>query len=329
MESDSLNNTETEYETVISRKIGFYIFLLIDIPSILCSLLLFYYFIHLREQLHQNRFNQIIIYLLFSSFLTNTIDVPLIIIHFYNYQYVESLNNPNTYCIFWQLCDYIFYSLNLWLMALACFERYLMIFSQRIITTNQWLLVLLYYVSVFSITIFCFLWYIYLVFLYPCEQNSFVYTENICSASCYETVDDAMIQNIDWVLANLIPAFLVIFFLCIIVLHVIYHKYKISRHAIRRGIWKRTRKLFLQLFPIAFIFLTFNIPVITVGMLGVNYPWFNEIPYYYTNLLYYFLPMFMSFAILSKHKKIRNQFIILFKLRRRNRIIPFRTATIN
>ncbi|UJR12517.1 hypothetical protein I4U23_016692 [Adineta vaga] len=326
MEEDLSNETQfEEIETYLSRQITFYIFLLIDIPSILCSLLLFYNFLHFHDQHPSNR---MLISLLIGSFLINTIDIPMIIIHFHDIYYIESMGSPKTYCIFWILCDYILYSLNLWLLSLSCFERYFMIFYKHLIIRNHLLNILLYYISLIIIILFPFLWYIYLIFIYPCEQNNFDYLQIACSVSCYETVGDTIIQNLDWILANLLPTFLVMFFIFLIIFRVIYQKYKISRNLMQRRIWKRTRKMFLQLLPIGFLFLLFNIPLITTGMLGVSDPWFYTSPYYYTNLLSYFLPLLFPFAILIKQEQIQKTFMKLFKIRRTIRIQPFGTVTI-
>ncbi|UJR12215.1 hypothetical protein I4U23_016392 [Adineta vaga] len=328
MEEDFSNETEfDEVETYLSRQITFYIFLLIDIPSILCSLLLFYNFLHFHNQFHQHPSNRMLISLLIVSFLINIIDIPMIIAHCYDIFYIESMSAPGSFCIFWLLYDYILYSLYLWLMALSCFERYLMIFYKHLITRNRLFHFLLYYITLLLTIIFPLIWYIYLILIYPCEQNSFDYTQMTCEASCYEIVGDTIIENIDWILANLLPIFLVILFILIIIIRVVYQKYKISRNLMQRRIWKRTRKMFLQLLPIGFLFLLFNIPVITVGMLGIYDPWFNTIPYYYANLFEYFLPLLMPFAILSKQKQIQKQFVKLLKLRRTIRIQPFGIET--
>ncbi|CAF1424001.1 unnamed protein product [Adineta steineri] len=326
--SDEIFSNETDYDydtdtttcTSISTEITFYIFLLLEIPSVLCSLVLFYYFIRLREYLFRDHSNTTIIYLLLGTSLVTSIDMPIIIIHLQNCYYIESMKDPSAFCIFWILCDYTFYSLNLWLMAFACFERYLSIFFKQFIMRNRKRRFLLYYALVIFITLFPVLWYIYLILIYPCAQTDFDYTQITCDGSCYQAVDDPVTQNTDWFLADLLPTFLVIFFILVLILHVLYQRHKISRHSTQRNIWKRTRKMFLQLVPIAFIFLAFNMPLIMVGMLSITDPWYDTTPYYYANSFSYLLPLLMPFAVLSKQKEILKRLRILFKLRGANRI---------
>lgn len=102
----------------------------------------------------------------------------------------------------------------------------------------------------------------------------------------------------DWSLADVLPVFLTILFIVMLILHVLYQRRKISKHLIQRETWKRTRKMFLQLLPIALIFLAFNMLLSIVGLLAISYPWFNTVPYFYANSLSYCLPMCMPFAAL-------------------------------
>lgn len=101
--------------------------------------------------------------------------------------------------------------------------------------------------------------------------------------------------------------------------HVLYQKHKITRHLMRRDTWKRTRKMFLQLLPIILIFLVFNIPLISVGLLAISDPWYNTIPYFYANSLSFCLALFMPFAILSRQTIIKRRLFIFLRFRPLNR----------
>jgi hypothetical protein len=73
-----LNETDSLHYIEISlpRLIRFWLLLLIDIPSIICSLFLLYYF--LTKQNHRSALNNhTIILLLFTSLFTQLIDIPL------------------------------------------------------------------------------------------------------------------------------------------------------------------------------------------------------------------------------------------------------------
>ncbi len=317
-----INNDTTTVPVSLPAQFVFYIFALLDIPSVLCSLLLFYCFARLPELRQQNHSNQIIIYLLVGTFLVTSGDIPLILSYLQNHYFIVSMKYPDSFCIFWTMYDYGMYSVNLWLMALLCLERYLLIFYKQAVMKNRKRRFLLYYVPVTLIILFVFFWYLYLVALYPCAQTQFDYTQTVCGFPCYKTVGSVMVQNTDWALADLLPVFLTICFIFMLISHVLYQKQKINKHLVQRDTWKRTRKMFLQLLPITFIFLLFNMPLIIVGLLAISNPWYDTTPYFYANYLTYCLSLFMPFAVLSKQTAIKKRLFTLLRLRQFNRTAP-------
>jgi hypothetical protein len=330
-ETDYNTETKSSADAVISsvpvpKQVVFYIFLLLDIPSVLCSLLLFYYFIFLPELRHSRESHQIIIYLLLGSFLVTAIDIPLILPYLQNCYYILSMKYPSSFCIFWIMHDYGMYSINLWLMALVFLERYLLIFFKQTVTKNKRRRFFLYYAPIILIILFVVLWYLYLVVLYPCAQTHFDFTQILCGFPCYKNVGSETIQNIDWALADLLPVFLTILFIFILISHVLYQRHKVSRRLMQQQTWKRTHKMFLQLLPITFIFLIFSMPLIIVGLLSISNQWYNEMLYFYADFLSYCLSLFMPFAVLSRQMVIRKRLSILLRLRHLNRAAPATTA---
>jgi hypothetical protein len=207
-------------------------------------------------------------------------------------------------------------------MALVFLERYLLIFFKQIVMKNKKRRFFLHYVLVTLMVLFFAFWYSYLVALYPCAQTQFDFTQIACGFSCYQTVGSVTIQNIDWALSGLLPVFLTIFFIFILISHVLYQRHKIGRHLMQQQTWKRTRKMFLQLLPITFIFSIFNVPLIIIGLLAVSNPWYNTTPYYYVDCLWYCLSLFMPFAVLSRQTVIRKRLSTLLRLRHLNRTAP-------
>jgi hypothetical protein len=332
-ETDYDTNTDPSSDAVtvpvpVQKQAVFYIFLLLDIPSVLCSLLLFYYFICLPELRHPRESNQIIIYLLISSFLVTAIDIPLILPYLKNCYYILSMKYPYSFCIFWIMYDYSLYAMNLWLVALVFLERYLLIFFKQKVMKNKKRRFCLYYVSVTLMILFFTFWYLYLVALYPCAQTQFDFTQIVCSFPCYQTVGSVTIQNIDWTLSGLLPVFLTILFIFILISHVLYQRHKIGRCLTQRRTWKRTRKMFSQLLPITFIFSICNVPLIIVGLLAVSNPWYNTTPYFYADFLSYCLSLFMPFAVLSRQTVIRKRLSTLLRLRHLNRTAPATMAAL-
>ena len=194
-------NSSSDIDTIfvpLPSQVVFYIFLLLDISSVLCSLVLFYYFSRLRETRHEPYSNHSLIYLLLGTFLVTVVDVPLILPYLQNCYYILSMKYPYIFCSFWIIYDYGMYSLNLWLMALACLERYLLIFFKQTVMKTRARRFCLYYLPVTVIVLFVIFWYLYLIVLYPCTQTQFDFTQIVFGFPCYKTVGSVIVQNTDW-----------------------------------------------------------------------------------------------------------------------------------
>ena len=191
------NSDGTVVPVSISSQVVFYIFLLLDIPSVFCSLILFYYFTCLPEYRHHRYSNAILIYLLIGSCLVTAIDVPLILPYLQNHYYIAPMKYPRSFCIFWTIYDYGMYSLNLWLMTLTCSERYLLIFFEPLIRKTRRRRFLMYYGLVTLIVLFVVFWYSYLVALYLCVQSQFDFTQILCGLPCYKLISSMALPMID------------------------------------------------------------------------------------------------------------------------------------
>lgn len=233
---------------------------------------------------------------------------------------------PDSFCTFWILYDYGFYSLNLWLMALFALERYLLIFHKEVVMKNRKRRLFWYYAPVTSIIIFVFSWFMYLVVFYPCTQM-FDFTSVTCGVACYQIFGSALVLNTHWIVFSLLPSWITVLFTFILISHVFYQRHKISKRLIQQDTWKRTRKMFLQLIPVTVLFLSFNMPMIIVGILAISDQWYYTTPYFYVNLLTYGWPLFLPFAILSNQNSIQKRILILLRLGQGNRIAPMITNT--
>lgn len=322
----SSSTDATPISVPLENQIVFYIFLLLEIPSVSCSLLLFYYFARISEVHQQYPANQTIIYLLLSTFLVNVIDIPIILSYLQNFFFIELLKNPISFCMFWYIYDCGMYALNLWLMALFAFEHYLSIFFKQVIMRNSNRRFIMYYLSAAIITLFVFGWFTYFVVFYPCEQIYFDFTMMDCNLPCFLMDGSLALQNGNMILLDLLPSFLTVLFTSILISHVIYQKRKINKHLMRQDTWKRTRKMFLQLLPVTFAFLLCNLPLIIVVLLAVVNPWFFTTPYFYANNLTYCWSLLMPFAILSKQSAMKKRLFNLLRLTRFNRTVPITTG---
>ena len=306
----------------LGKQATFCIFSLMNMPSILCYLVLFYYFLRLPELRQQYYSHLMIIYLLLSGYLVIIIDIPLILAYIEDNYFILSMKYPQVFCTFWIVYDYSTWSINLWIMALLSLERYLLIFFKQAVMKNKKRRFLMYYFPITIIVLLVFCWYLYLLILFPCTKTYFDFTAIICGSACYQIEGSEMIQNLDWIISGLLPVFLTVLFTLILIIHVLYQRHKIRRHVAQRDTWKRTRKMFLQLLPITLTFLVFIMPLIIVGLMAIINPWYFTTPYFYVNFLAYCLPLAIPFAVLSKQKVIRRRLLLLLRCREANRIAP-------
>ena len=150
--------------------------------------------------------------------------------------------------------------------------------------------------------------------LYPCEQTEFDFTQVLFGFRCFKVTASVAVQNTPWAITDLLPLLLAIPFIFTTIVHVLYRKRKMSRRLMKKQTWKRTRKMFLQLLPIAFIFLFFNMPLIIVGLLAISDSLYNTTPLFDTTCLSYGLPIFIPFAVMSRNVEIRNRLLTSLRL---------------
>jgi len=173
-------------------------------------------------------------------------------------------------------------------MAVASIQRYLMIYHRHLINNR-----IKHYVPVVFFLVFLFIWYLCLIFAYPCEQY-FDPSQLWCLGACY--IYDGLIGTIDWILSSLIPVVLTTVCNLLLIIRVVAQKLKMARGRT----WRTTRKLTLQLFSIAFLFLIIYFPLIIFGLVRVlidPYFLFEFTMNYYVYAIY-IVPILMPFVCL-------------------------------
>lgn len=184
-----------EYSIVLSRSILFIFLIIMAIPSIICSLLIFYHFVHFRE-IRRRLSNHIILILLLFNFiqvsdekfisikdslvlLQMTTEMPIILI-LLRTGFVP-IQTP-TFCLFWSTYSYALFGVGLALMCYACIERYFLVFHHYFFKQH---LILLHYGPLFVFLLYPPLVYIGLIVVYPCERY-FDYKKFACGGPCFQ-----------------------------------------------------------------------------------------------------------------------------------------------
>ncbi|CAF4148704.1 unnamed protein product [Adineta steineri] len=197
---------------------------------------------------------------------------------------------PSSYslCLYWIYMNYLLFPSGAWIMAIASIQRYIFIFHKHLMNSY-----VKHYLPIFLPPILLSIWYFVLIFFYPCQQQ-FDYTQIWCYGACY--LYDVVISTIDWIVSSFIPVVLTVIFNIILLLRVIYRKYKMKRG----NTWRTTRKLSIQLFSISFLFLSIYLPLIIFGLIRT---WIDPYFLYVFTMTYlayvaYFVSLLMPFICL-------------------------------
>ena len=226
----------------------FWVFLVLIIPSIICSLFGLYHLLFNRA-LRQALNNHIIILLLFTDLFYNFTDISLFIHCFRTFQ---SFSSTPSFRLAWGYIDWTFYFLQLILFAWATIERHILIFHDQLVTTRKKRL-FFHYLPPIIITIYCLMHYA-LVFFAPQCENDF---DNYVMPSFYPCAyQNNAFVTYDTVMNGILPIFTVVISSIVLLLRVLWQRY----HTHSQIHWRRHRKMIIQVLSISCIYLLFAFP---------------------------------------------------------------------
>jgi len=252
--SDDISFDDSEIS--LPRSVRFWLLLLSDIPSIICTFFLLYHLIHNRA-LRNALNNHIIILLLLFGSTTQLIDVPFYLAFIANVGIVRP-SVPST-CLAWWFVSFGMYNGGTILMAWTALERHILVFNY------QWILnkrgrFLVHYLPITILLLYIFIFYIYVLFFFPCE-NIYEYTLPICNAyPCYQA--NSFIGMWEFIVNNIVPSLLVAFLSFALLMRVIRQKRRLNQPIQ----WRKQRKMTVQLVSISALNVIFNIPLNLVSI---------------------------------------------------------------
>ena len=301
------NSSETDVSSDISevpipRSIRLIILLILDIPSLILTILILI-FIFKSRLLRQSLQNHVIIALLFSVLPTQLIDIPFHIVYL-NLGYVWPAD-PD-FCLFWMFVSIGIFDTTGILMGYAAVERHILVFHDRWLNSQRRRLVL-HYIPLFSAILYSLIFYLYAIIFPPCSTN-FDYTQPWCSYPCY--YDDKFLSMFDSIVNIIIPSLIVFFFSLTLLLRVVIQK----RHLNLRNQWRKHRKMALQLLSISSLLIVFNLPL---NLLSIAYLCglladvgfrFTQYAYFFT----YFIPLLMPFICFASLPEVYRKLIKIF-----------------
>ncbi|UJR19476.1 hypothetical protein I4U23_022607 [Adineta vaga] len=278
------------------------------IPSLICFLIVFYYFIRLRKTLLFDRINHhVILCILISDFLIITTELPFTL-QFLSLGYIQTSN----ICQFWIFWNYTSEALPLFLTMYASIERYLLVFHKHFMMKYK---KLLHYIPMTIVCLYTIGINAYLVLLIPCQTNH-QYDLNVfvCGGACY--FSNFILNIYDTIIDVMLPPFIILIFNLLIIFRVIIHKQHILPTVVVPNILKKNRRMILQLLAISFLSLATWIPWVVI-ILGQDFydPSFAQ---QFIDVIIHYLPYFTTFAspllaliglpeIRAKFKKVNRQ----------------------
>ncbi|CAF1426836.1 unnamed protein product [Adineta ricciae] len=285
---------------ILSNQSKYFILLILVIPSILAYLTAIG-FIFLTKTYRTMPNNYSIIIILFISFITTSIDLPIRIDSYSNHPILKRTKES---CLFWWYIATSCYLAMSLLVAWSSLERHLLIFHSNIFN-KKFKKIFFYYIPPILIILYIFTFYFFTIIIYPCE-NIFNEQTNVCPFPCY--FFDITLGM--WELGghSLFPTICILLLNCALVFRV----YRSKRRLKQSTNWRKYRTMIFQLILIAIIYLWVNIPysICVLLLYFTSIYGIDSIMYFFATCIY-LTPLLFPFVCLyslpefrSKMKKI-------------------------
>ena len=290
----------------------FWTYIVILIPSVLCTLFVLYYLLFDRT-LRRALNNHVIAVVLVIGLICLLTIYPWML---YYYQLTSDWERPPIFCATWKFIDWGLYTTHTMLFAWATIERHILIFHDRWVSTRRKRL-LVHYLPLVVLLMYCLVFYVVLIFFPPC-RNSYYNFLMICLFPCYSRI--RILQIWDSFIHQIVPYVLILLFSGSLFARVLWQKY-LLRHRVE---WRRYRKMTIQLLSIALLYLLFFFPLVVGKILGffkIPSPLLTyEFVAYADYLSYLVIPLFPFICVMSL-SDLRKKLSRLFHCRRRFRAI--------
>lgn len=296
--SDDSDSTFEESEISLPRSVRFWLMLLVNSPSIICSCCIIYHIIINRTQ-RQALQNHTILLLLVVGLPVQLMDVTFYLIFF---QYGSVQPQQPLVCHLWWFADYGIYNAGLFLMAWLAIERHILIFHDQWVS-NQRGRIFVHYLPLVIIIAYIFFFYIIAVFFLPCEET-YAYTLPVCGASpCYQSY--GILGMFEFIVNTSIPIMLEGLFSIVLIVRVQWQKRRLRQSSQ----WRKHRRMIIQLFLISGLNICLNLPISLIPiahMCGLS-PEYGVQAELYFFFLGYFVIFLLPFISLCQFPDLRKQ----------------------
>lgn len=243
------NQTSIENNSSPPQFVEFILLLIVEIPSICCTLLILIYFVlHWRSMITKALRNHVILLLTIMSFFYISFDLPFTI-----NSYRLNFDQPRTksFCLWWYWLDYVLVVSSILLAATASVQRHVLIFNFQFFHRKS-LRIVFHYCPLIICILYPPIFYFVLIYLYSCEYSIVDDDDDdqYCIYPCY--LDNTILFNIDWLVNTLIPVFVIVLANLVLIIRVVRSLRKFRRRKVL--ILKRQRKLMIELLLISSLY---------------------------------------------------------------------------
>ncbi|CAF1320036.1 unnamed protein product [Rotaria sordida] len=295
--SDDMNSSII---SPLERKIKFYILVILQGPSLFCTLFILRYFRwrHLQTQIYG--------FLLIVNAVILGCELPITLYYLYEGSiYFESR------CSAWITLNYSLFQLSIFLMTWISIQRYLFIYHEQFILRHM---ILFHYGPVIFFYLYCPLLYIGIVVLYKCQP---IYDVNlyICGGPCYSL--ELGLGLFDWVGNGISMEMTTLIVNVIVTIRHFIQRYRMKRAIITadgRRQWNRSVKLAAQLIAIGMIYVVGWVPysiIVLIQMFQSSQNLANILSRFFAYLPY-FQALMLPFVAILFMPEIKERLFTLF-----------------
>ncbi|CAF1475463.1 unnamed protein product [Adineta ricciae] len=257
----NLNTTDMEVfvdQKFILHQVKFWLILVLQIPAILISLLIFVFLFTHRPVLRSPQ-NQILCILLTINLIQLAFDLPLPL-HFYYHGYVSSAS-PR-FCMFWTFFEFTLYATSEFLVATMSIQRHILIFSSHVLRI-RWKHIVFYDLPILFCLVYPITFYACIIFFYPCDGRiPYDYTNNLCGfTDCY-LMYDRFWGTYDWLVNNGSPMCIDSLANFFLIMRVVQQKHRRQQNVS----WRQQRHMIRQLFCVSTLYIIGWGPCLVVGV---------------------------------------------------------------
>ncbi|CAF1362269.1 unnamed protein product [Adineta steineri] len=286
--------------------IRFWSYLLLLIPSIICSLFVLYNLLFIRTlRLALN--NHIFIVLLFVGLLLEVTIYPWMLFY---YHFNGIWQRSVIFCQIWGFLDWGVFVLYIILLAWATIERHILIFHDRWVSTKTKRM-FLHYLPIVFLILYGLIFYIIIYFFSPCE-TMLLESPMICFFPCLLSANFIIIW--DGIIHQIVTVLTIAIFSIALLVRIVWQKYRIHRAVD----WRKHRKMTIQLLSTSILFVICYLPFTTVyivNLCGISRSNIQVLLNYSIFLTYLTVLLFPFVCALSL-SELRTKLIKIFKLHR-------------